>query len=98
MVGVVMESNIYRSPLRFLEESQVSDVICALHAMHHAYGTVATHPAEVLSRVGGLSSQAAESIEQLICELAEEGIRDPSVPRVMAELEARNLIRHSTAM
>jgi len=67
-------------------------VIYALWTVNQTFGRLGSLPADALYKPGGLTAETAECVEQVLNEMSRDGIFNPSVGRVMAELDLRGKV------
>ena len=89
----VMKLCTHHRQVSQLKPRETACAVFALESARLAFGTLQDLPYGALHTVGGLSVEMAVELEEFIQELAEEGVGDLTVPRVMAELDSRGLVK-----
>lgn len=89
----VMKLCINHRQVSQLRPRETACAVFALQSARRAFGTLQDLPYGALHTVGGLSVETAVELEEFIQELADEGVADLTVPRVMAELDSRGLVK-----
>jgi len=87
-----MKAYIDHQQVSRFEAKEVACAVFALNSTRLAFGTLQGLPPGALHTVGGLFPETAAQLEEFLYHLAGEGVVNPTVPRVMAELDIHGMI------